>query len=163
IVAQTASQCFDISVWQFLAVLLTGGRTLIVNDEITHDPARLLELLELQRVSILEIVPSLLRAMLEQIVNLRSGRHDLSTLGWFFVTGEAVSPDLCRQWLELYPQIPLMNAYGPTECSDDVTHYVIDNSFGAEVFHTPIGRPIANTQLYTLDQKLTPVLIGVPG
>ena len=144
-------------------MLLTGGQVLIVNDEIAHDPAGLLELVNQQQVSILEVVPSLLRPMLEHVVGLGDKRPDLSALRWLFVTGEAVSPELCRQWLKHYPRIPLMNAYGPTECSDDVTHYVIDRPLGAEVIHTPIGRPIANTQLYILDQKLMPAPIGVPG
>src|SRR6185312_7118442 len=64
-VAQTASQCFDISVWQFLAVLLVGGRVHIFPDSVTHDPIRLIEQVDQYGISILETVPSLLRVMLE--------------------------------------------------------------------------------------------------
>src|SRR4029453_12267996 len=59
-VAQTASQCFDISVWQFLAALVVGGRTRIVGDETAHDPRRLLELVARDGLSILQVGPSLL-------------------------------------------------------------------------------------------------------
>src|SRR5437588_11347969 len=66
-VAQTASQCFDISVWQFLTALLAGGQVQIFPDEITHDPGCLLEQVEQQKVSILEIVPSMMRAMVDML------------------------------------------------------------------------------------------------
>ena len=67
VVAQTASQTFDISVWQFLAALLVGGRIHIVPDEVAHDPARLLDEIERAGVSVLETVPSLLRALLDEM------------------------------------------------------------------------------------------------
>ena len=57
-VAQTASQCFDISVWQFLAALLVGGRVRVVSDEVAHDGARLLELVDREGVTVLEVVPA---------------------------------------------------------------------------------------------------------
>ena len=159
-IAQTASQCFDISVWQFLAALLVGGRVHIFNDEITHDPAQLLEQTRCQGISILEVVPSLLREMLDEI--RRDGVSELS-LRWLILTGETLSPDLCRQWLHYYPIVPLLNAYGPTECSDDVTHYLLDRPPAADVTRIPIGRPIANTRLYVLDSQMHPVPIGVTG
>src|SRR5262249_50603880 len=58
VVAQNASQCFDISVWQFLVSLLVGGRTEVFVDEVAHDPPRLLAALEGRAVSVLEVVPS---------------------------------------------------------------------------------------------------------
>lgn len=56
-VAQTASQCFDISVWQFLAILLVGGQVQIYPDEVAHDPVELLQQVQQDQVSILETVP----------------------------------------------------------------------------------------------------------
>ena len=50
----------------------------------------------------------------------------LPRLRWLIPTGEALAPELCRRWLERFPHIPLVNAYGPTECSDDVTHHPIE-------------------------------------
>jgi glutamate-1-semialdehyde-2,1-aminomutase/malonyl CoA-acyl carrier protein transacylase len=162
-VAQTARQSFDISVWQFLAALLVGGRVHIFNDEAAVDPTQLLEQVKGQGISILEIVPSLLRMMLEQITLSGANRPNLSALRWLLLTGEALPPQLCRQWLEYYPGIPMLNAYGPTECSDDVTHYPIYQPPAPEVLNIPIGRPVANTQLYLLDSQLQPVPIGVSG
>jgi len=160
IVAQTASQAFDISVWQFLAALLVGGQVLIVSDEASRDAAQLLTLVDDQAITVLETVPSLLRAMLAAIDIPGAMRPALSTLRWLLVTGEALPPDLCESWLRSYANVPLLNAYGPTECSDDVTHYVVKRK---PAHATPIGRPIANMRTYVLDQTLAPVPLGVPG
>jgi amino acid adenylation domain-containing protein len=160
VVAQTASQTFDISIWQFLVALLVGGRVEIVTQEIAADPAQLLSFVDRHQISILEIVPSLLRMMLP---NLTLGDRQLNSLRWLLLTGETLPPELCRQWFAVYPQIPMMNAYGPTECSDDVTHYPLYQPPAADILNLPIGRPVANTQLYILDSLLQPVPIGVAG
>jgi amino acid adenylation domain-containing protein len=162
-VAQMARQSFDISVWQFLAALLVGGRVHIFNDETASDAAQILEQVERLGISILEIVPSLLRMMLEEIGLRNPERPNLPKLRWLLLTGEALPPKLCRQWLDYYPVIPMLNAYGPTECSDDVTHYPIYQPPAAEVLNMPIGRPVANMHLYVLDSQLQPVPIGVAG
>lgn len=162
-VAQTASQCFDISVWQFLAALLVGGRTHIFPDSVAHDPTQLLAQVEQHRVSILETVPSLLRVMLESIEGGSRAYPRLEKLRWLVPTGEALPPEFCRRWLSVYPHIPLLNAYGPTECSDDVTHYPISAPLADGQIHTPIGRPINNIRLYVLDRRLRPLPVGVSG
>ncbi len=162
IIAQTASQSFDISVWQFLACLAIGGRVHIFPDEIAHDPVRLLDQISEQQITILETVPSLLRAIMEQMEQ-GATPFDLTPLRWLIPTGEALPPELSRRWLSHYPELPLMNAYGPTECSDDVTHYPIHQPPAAETARTPIGSPIANTQIYILDADLQPVPVGVAG
>jgi amino acid adenylation domain-containing protein len=159
-VAQTAAQTFDISIWQLLVPLLVGGCVEIVRSEVAADPDQLLALLARKPVSILEIVPSLFRAMLQQI---ESNSAPSLSLRWLLLTGETLPPQLCRDWFDYYPQIPLLNAYGPTECSDDVTHYPIDTPPPLEQLNLPIGRPIANTQLYILDRLLQTVPIGVAG
>ena len=161
--AQTASQCFDISVWQFLAALLVGGCVRIYDDEIAHDAVRLLARVSADRVSIFETVPTLLQAALEAATRDSTALPDLSTLRWLLVTGEALSPELCRQWFSAYPKVPLMNAYGPTECSDDVTHAPIDASPPGQTVRMPIGHAVDNLQLYLLDARLQTVPIGVSG
>ncbi|MBZ5509517.1 MAG: amino acid adenylation domain-containing protein, partial [Acidobacteriia bacterium] len=163
VIAQTASQCFDISVWQFLAPLVTGARTSIFPDSVVADPKELFDNVIAQQVTILEIVPSLLRAALEEIESARMPVPRFSTLRWLLLTGEALPPELVRRWLQHYPDIPIMNAYGPTECSDDVAHYAIRAKNSLDSVHTPIGTPIVNTQLYILDQQMAPVPVGIPG
>jgi amino acid adenylation domain-containing protein len=160
-VAQNAPQCFDISVWQFLANLLVGGQVHIFKDPIALDPVQLLEHVAREKVTILEIVPSLLRTMLEVIQS--DSCLDLSSLRWLIPTGEALPPETARQWLSFYPNTPLLNAYGPTECSDDVSHYAMYRPPAIDIVNLPIGRPVANMRLYILDVHLQPVPIGVAG
>jgi len=162
-VAQTASVSFDISIWQFLVSLVVGGRVEIVSNQVATDPAQLLGLVETQEITILEIVPSLLRMILLEIERDGATRPELSRLRWLLLTGEILPPQLCRQWFNYYPTTKMLNAYGPTECSDDVTHYPITQPPATEVFNLPIGRLVLNTQLYILDKELQPVPIGVPG
>ncbi|MET0647782.1 MAG: amino acid adenylation domain-containing protein [Pyrinomonadaceae bacterium] len=163
VIAQTASQSFDISVWQFLTALLRGGRVHILGEEVTHDPRLLLNETEKSAFTILEIVPSMLRAMLEEAASRGAARPRLSGLSHLLVTGEELPPDLCRGWLGQYPGIPLVNAYGPTECSDDVTHEFIARPPREGAPRVPIGRPLINTRLYTLDRWLEPTGALVAG
>jgi surfactin family lipopeptide synthetase A len=161
LIAQNASQCFDISIWQFLAALLVGGQVHIIKDEVIRDPAQLLEQVERERISILEIVPSMLRAILEELESSAARPASLA-VRWLILTGEALPPVLCTRWLSLFPDIPMLNAYGPTECSDDVTHFPIYQPPSEDVVHVPIGRPIANMKLYVVtpndsDFQLCPV------
>ncbi len=163
VVAQTASQCFDISVWQFLAVLLVGGSVHILPDAIAHDPSALLHTLAQQPLSVLETVPSLLRFLLDVAEAAGAQPPPLPHLRWLIPTGEALPPELCRRWLQVYPQVPLLNAYGPTECSDDVTHAPIVEPPPASVTSMSIGRALPNLHLYVLDRHLRPTPLGVSG
>jgi amino acid adenylation domain-containing protein len=162
VIAQTASQSFDISVWQFLVCLILGGRAHIVSDEVAHDPWRLLELVRREAITILETVPSLLRATLEEMVTAGSIQAVAPSLRRLLVTGEALPPELCRRWLSLYPDIPLLNAYGPTECSDDVTHHSVSEAPADQIIHMPIGRPVCNMRMRPLDRLHNPMPVGVP-
>jgi amino acid adenylation domain-containing protein len=163
VVAQTASQSFDISVWQFLTALLVGGRVQIVPDEVTHDPEQLALEVEREAITLLEIVPSLLRVMQQILLGWGEGRPTFPRLRWLIPTGEALPAELSREWLRLYPHVPLVNAYGPTECSDDVTLHPLRVPPDREVLITSIGRPMANSQVFVLDRDLSPLPFGVPG
>jgi amino acid adenylation domain-containing protein len=163
IVAQTASQCFDISVWQFLAPLLVGARAHVLPDEVAHDPRRLLDDVDRGGITVLEIVPSLLHFLLSEISAREENRPSLTRLRWLIPTGEELPPVVCRRWFALYPDIPLLNAYGPTECSDDVTHGTVRSAPDNHRIRMPIGRPVPNLRLYVLGHGMRPVPAGIPG
>jgi len=152
-IAQTASQCFDISVWQFLAGLMVGGRIEIVRNEDARDPVRLLEQVETRGVSVLETVPAMLRGMIGSLEEGDAGNAELKELRWLMVTGEALSAELCRRWMRLRGETKLINAYGPTECSDDVTHYVMSRAPEEGEVEAPIGQPVLNTRIYIVDER----------
>ncbi|PWE40145.1 non-ribosomal peptide synthetase [Pseudomonas prosekii] len=156
VIAQTASQSFDISVWQFLAAPLFGARVDIVPNTIAHDPQGLLAHVQSQGITVLESVPSLIQGMLGQ------ERMSLDGLRWMLPTGEAMPPELAHQWLLRYPQIGLVNAYGPAECSDDVAFFRVDMA-STRGSYLPIGTPTDNNRLYLLDGALELVPLGAVG
>ncbi len=152
VIAQTASQSFDISVWQFLAAPLFGAQVEIVPNAIAHDPHGLLAHVQATGITVLESVPSLIQGM------LASDHQALDGLRWMLPTGEAMPPELAAQWLQRYPQIGLVNAYGPAECSDDVAFFRVDAA-STQGSYLPIGTPTDNNRLYLFgeDQKLVPL------
>ncbi|RMR11163.1 hypothetical protein ALP91_05351, partial [Pseudomonas savastanoi pv. glycinea] len=156
VIAQTASQSFDISVWQFLAAPLFGARVDIVPNDIARDPQALLAHVQAQRISVLESVPSLITGLLAE------QQATLDSLRWMLPTGEAMPPELASQWLQRYPQIGLVNAYGPAECSDDVAFFRVDAASTRSAY-LPIGSPTDNNRLYLLDEALDLVPLGAVG
>jgi amino acid adenylation domain-containing protein len=163
VVAQNSAPCFDVSVWQFLSVLLVGGRTEVLSDEVNRDPVALLAETERRRITVLEIVPSQLRAMLDEVEARGNVGRELARLRWLVLNGEVLPPELCRAWLGRFPHAKLINAYGPTECSDDVTHQKILVPPEAGCLRVSIGRSLPNTRLYVLDPAVRPVSVGVAG
>jgi len=163
VIAQTASQCFDISVWQFLAPLLCGGRVCIVPDDIARDPGRLLHHAEAAGVTILETVPAMLQGMLDMAANSGESEPALTRLRMVLPTGEALPASLCRRWLARYPSVSLINAYGPAECADDVALHPVTQIPEEHVTSMPVGRPVPNMELYVLSPSLNPLPIGVVG
>jgi amino acid adenylation domain-containing protein/thioester reductase-like protein len=158
-IAQTASQCFDISVWQFLTALTCGARVEVFSDAVTHDPYELLRRLEEREVTVLEAVPSMIRALLDTA----DAATALPRLRWLLPCGEAFPPELCRRWMARFPHVRLLNAYGPAECSDDVSYHPIEVPPAVGNTAVPVGRPVDNTRLYLLNRWLEPVPVGVPG
>ncbi|MBB5954040.1 amino acid adenylation domain-containing protein/non-ribosomal peptide synthase protein (TIGR01720 family) [Saccharothrix tamanrassetensis] len=161
-IVHNAPVTFDISVWQMLTALMVGGRVRVTGRDTAVDPNALFATIRNEGVTILEVVPSLLRAALDAW-DITEETPDLRGLRWLVVTGEALPPDLCHRWFARYPDIPLVNAYGPTECSDDVTHATIRLGDELGDARVPIGRPVRNTRLYVLGDDLRPVPAGVPG
>ena len=161
-VVQNAPLTFDVSVWQMLAPLIVGGQVRVVSKAHAADPAELFARVERERVSILEVVPSLLRAALDGW-DAGLPAPDLSGLRWLLVTGEALPPELCLRWFSRFRGVDVVNAYGPTECSDDVTHAIFTSETVFDRPQVPIGKAIRNTKLYVLDIHRQPVPVGIPG
>jgi amino acid adenylation domain-containing protein len=160
---QTAPASSDISVWQILAPLLIGGRTVIADHETVCDPAALWELIQASQVTLIELVPVALTALLDHAARLPAAERTLRNLEWAMATGETVPPSVVNRWLELFPSIPIVNAYGPTEAADDVCEYVVRMPLPPGSRSVPVGTPLPNLSLYVLDARLNLVPIGVPG
>ncbi|MCU0287168.1 MAG: amino acid adenylation domain-containing protein, partial [Acidobacteria bacterium] len=158
VISQNSPHTFDISIWQFFAALICGGRTIIYPDSLVLDPAELIRRLVQDNVTLLEVVPSYLSALLE---HLNVSPALLNTLAALLVTGETIPPALVKRWFDMYPNTQMVNVYGPTEASDDITHYFMRQAPQRESI--PIGKPIANLRIYILDADGNLCPVGVPG
>jgi amino acid adenylation domain-containing protein len=156
---QKTALSFVDSVWEIFGPLLKGIRTVIIPESVTKDPKSLLHTLAVHAVTRIVLVPSLLRALIETGEDLKDL---LPNLKYCVSSGEALSFDLARRFLKNVPQCALLNLYGSSEVAADVTCY--DTRQGCEAPSCiPIGRPIANTQIYLLDEQMQPVRIGEMG
>jgi amino acid adenylation domain-containing protein len=162
-VGQNASSSFDIAIWQVLAVLLVGGRVYVVNDEVAGDAEKLLEEIEEQGVTVLETVPAMLAMMLGEQERRGEGRLGLSRLRWLFCQAEPLQRRMCRQWREMNPGAGLVNGYGATECSDDVSHCHIEEELPEGMAYAPLGNSLMNMRIYVLDERKRLVPPGVAG
>ena len=161
-VAATAPLTFDISLWQHFTALIFGGTVHAMRDDDARDPRALLRMVAEAGVEVLQMVPSLLQATVDDMDAAPPGSFpDPLPLRVLAVTGEALPPSLCNRWLRRFPRIPLVNCYGPTECSDDVTHATIASA--SELTRVPIGRAARGSRLYVLDDRLRPVPTGILG
>ena len=158
VVAQTAPQCFDISLWQLMSALLVGGRTLIVEQETILDARRFIDRIIECGVNVLQVVPSYLEVLVSY---LDRHPHELKQLRFVSVTGEALKKPLVERWFAVQPRIKLVNAYGLTETSDDTNHEIMDRPPPGDF--VPLGRPINNVHISVVDEHLSPVPLGLPG
>ncbi|MET9446595.1 non-ribosomal peptide synthetase [Streptomyces cinerochromogenes] len=156
VVAQTAPQCFDISLWQLVSALLVGGRTLLVGQDVVVDVERFVDTLVRGRVTVTQLVPSYLEVVVSYLE-----RHPraLPDLRWVSVTGEALKRELVQRWFALQPDVRLLNAYGLTETSDDTNHEVLDGVPDRVL----LGRAVNNVRVYVVDEQLSLVPLGAPG
>lgn len=158
-IVQNASQCFDISIWQFFTSFIAGGTTIIIPDEQLLNVSAFMDSVQRQGVTILEVVPSYLGVMLDEME--ASAMRSFDRLKFLVVTGETLKPQMVRQWFTKFPSIPMVNAYGPTEASDDITHYFIYGELTSSV--VPIGKPVQNMNIYIVDANGQPCPVGVKG
>ena len=160
---QSAPSSTDISVWQFLAPLLIGGKTVIADIETVVIPEKLFKVIKSEKITVVELVPALFGGLLEYTSQLTRGERELPDLKWMMLSGESVSIKWLNKWLEIYPHTKIANAYGPTEAADDITQFIIDKPLPENQRTIPIGKPLANLNLYILDEKMKLLPIGAPG
>jgi amino acid adenylation domain-containing protein len=156
-VMQKTPFSFDVSVWEFFWPLLSGARLVVARPGGHQDTHYLASLISEQQITTMHFVPSMLQAfLLEDDLEERC-----RSLKRVFCSGEALSFDLQERFFARFPRVALHNLYGPTEAAIDVTYWECQR--GSQETTVPIGRPIANTQIYLLDAAMHPVPIGVPG
>jgi natural product biosynthesis luciferase-like monooxygenase protein/amino acid adenylation domain-containing protein len=149
---------FDATITSLYTPLLTGGNTVLVPEG--QELSLLAAMLRQDSVRrLIKITPAHLRVLGEQLSaeGIRPSRH------LYVVGGEALPLSTVAMWHDLSPDSRLINEYGPTETVVGCCVYEADDGELGVLENMPIGRPIANTQMYILDNYLRPTPIGVPG
>jgi amino acid adenylation domain-containing protein len=157
-VLQKTTISFDVSVWEFFWPLIVGARLVLAEPGGHRDSAYLVKLISEQQITTLHFVPSMLKVFLEE-----EGLEQLRSLRRVISSGEALERAELRRFRERLSGCELHNLYGPTEAAVDVTAWACEGAESEEDEGVPIGRPIANTQIYILDEEMEVVPIGVEG
>lgn len=152
VVAFTAPLGFDISIWQMLTPLISGGVVVILDEETMRFPRRFMQEIARHEVSVAEVVPTFIEWLVTEV---ERGRPLSPSVRMLIATGEELHASLLKRAQRALPGVQLVNAYGPTECSDDVTHRLLKREDALDQ-RVPIGRPIANCALY----RLVPLVRG---
>jgi amino acid adenylation domain-containing protein/non-ribosomal peptide synthase protein (TIGR01720 family) len=157
----------DLGNTAIFSALCTGGCLHIIAEECATDPVAFSEYCDGLRPAVgdrysidcLKIVPSHLSALLSS-----SHAEKLLPRQRLILGGEAATWDLIKQVRELAPECKILNHYGPTETTVGVLTYPVEEVSTDTLSNTvPLGRPLANTQIYLLDNYCQPVPLGVVG
>jgi amino acid adenylation domain-containing protein/non-ribosomal peptide synthase protein (TIGR01720 family) len=153
---QKTPYSFDASIWEFFVPLWIGAPLVLARTGGHQDPPYLLGLVAARKVTVLQMVPSLLELLLQD-----GGLISCAALRYLFSGGEALSAEARRRVSEQTRAV-LVNLYGPTEAAIDATSWDCrrESRGGGGV---PIGRPISNDQVYVVDPAGNLVPPGVPG
>ena len=147
---------FDVSVWEFFWPLMFGARIVIARPGGHRDPNYMKSLIRDQQVTTVHFVPSMLNAFFEE--------EDLASfcgsLRRVICSGEALPYTTVERFYATLT-CSLHNLYGPTEAAIDVSYWPCSLDYPGKI--VPIGKPIANVQLYIVDKHLHLQPIGVPG
>ncbi|MBN2670800.1 MAG: amino acid adenylation domain-containing protein [Deltaproteobacteria bacterium] len=156
VVLQKTPYSFDVSVWEFFWPFMFGAKLVMAKPGGHKDATYLLRIIREQNVTTIHFVPSMLSLFLsaEKV-------SEATSLHRVICSGEALPMELTHRFFDNLPKTELHNLYGPTEAAIDVTHWPCQK--GSQDKTVPIGFPIANTQLYILDEELNPVPMGESG
>jgi amino acid adenylation domain-containing protein len=156
-VLQKTSLTFDAAGWEIFSPLVAGGTVVIAPQGAERDPEVMLRAVADGEISILQVVPSVLRSLVTT-----PGWADCRALRMLFCAGEPLTGELCRRVRELAPaSLAIHNTYGPTECSIDITSYRWPAELTAGP--VPIGEPIDGMHAVVLDPDGNVAPAGVPG
>jgi amino acid adenylation domain-containing protein/non-ribosomal peptide synthase protein (TIGR01720 family) len=150
----TGSLAFDASTFEIWGSLLNGAGLCLPPKPSLLETTELKRILQQYEVTTIWLTSSLFNQLLDADISMFKGLKNLLT------GGEKLSAVHIRKVREAYPNLTVINGYGPTENTTFTTCYRIEDHFETDI---PIGSPITNTTVYILDSNGQPAPIGVPG
>ena len=149
IMAQTAGYYFVNSIWQIFCPLVVGAQMAIYDRYVMGCMEQFADRIQRDRVHIFQVVPTFLERFLDFAQQKEPNLQDLQCV---VSSSEKLTVSLAERCFKVLPDVRLVNAYGMTECSDDVLHYVLDVP-PAEQQDMPIGSPIPHTRIYVINDQ----------
>ncbi len=147
---------FDASIAEIFYPLITGAGIVVVKPGGQRDVDYLIDLIKRHRVTAIDVVPTLLQAFVDD-----KALMECDSIRRIICGGEALTEELRKLVCEQMGQVELVNQYGPTETAIGSMSFVCNGTvYGSSV---PIGRPVANTEVYILDKMMNPAPIGSAG
>ncbi|WP_310723539.1 amino acid adenylation domain-containing protein [Streptomyces sp. N2A] len=151
---------FDASIWEFLTPLTVGASVVVAPAWAHRDPSSLAAEIEAQGVSVVQFVPTLLKALLAE------GHRSSGSVRWVFCGGEALDTAVAARAVRHF-EAPVVNLYGPAEAAIDVTSFTYEEDAtdvgGTCAGRVPIGDPAAGAQVHILGRGRQLVPSGFPG
>jgi amino acid adenylation domain-containing protein len=154
--ALASNSAFDAATFELWGALLHGGRLVGISRDVALSPADLAAEIRAQGISAMFLTT----ALFNQIA--REAPAAFGTMRSLLFGGEAVDLNLVKEVLKHKPPARLLHVYGPTESTTFTTWYLVQGLPEGAVT-VPIGRPLANTQVYLLDGSLQPAPVGIAG
>ncbi|OIJ31387.1 non-ribosomal peptide synthetase [Staphylococcus sp. LCT-H4] len=154
---------FDPSIWELFGWAMVGAQATILPSGEEGNPERITSLIQNSKVTLAVFVPSMFNPFITYIKSTKQA-HLLSSLNYVLVGGEAVTAELVNEfnkWIGQTNNTQLINVYGPTETTIDVTNFDCESHVTYEAI--PIGQPIANTQAYIMNEDNNLMGINMPG
>ncbi|MCM3598077.1 amino acid adenylation domain-containing protein [Metabacillus idriensis] len=152
VIAQKTSISFTDSVWEFFWPMIQGAKLSIFSPDTVRDPNKLLRQLCDDEITITQFVPAQMSIFLEAVRTERKN-DPLPRLKWVFNGGEALLVNTVRDWYSIFTNAKIANIYGMTESAIYATNYIIDEKPAEQELSIPLGKPIANTQIYILNES----------
>ncbi|ABA21233.1 Amino acid adenylation [Trichormus variabilis ATCC 29413] len=156
VIAQAANCTFDAATFEIWGALLNGARLLGVRKDLALSPKQFATFMRSQDISVLFLTTALFNQIAQAVPSA------FNSLRYLLFGGEAVDVKWVREVLNNGAPQQLLHVYGPTENTTFTSWYLVQD-VPEDATTIPIGRPIANTQIYLLDSQLQPVGVGVPG
>ena len=154
---QKTTFCFDVSVWELFWPIIMGVRLVFAKPEGHKNSDYLKKIIDKEQVTTIHFVPSMLEVFL-----LSVSPGELRNLRQILCCGEALLPSQVSSEQGKLPHVALHNLYGPTEAAIGVTAWEAPKRFEREA-PVSIGKPVANSKLYILNDQMEPTPIGTPG
>ncbi|MGW0853718.1 amino acid adenylation domain-containing protein [Streptomyces sp. NPDC002690] len=168
VLLQKTPATFDVSVWELFWWSITGAGLALLPPRGERDPRAILTTMQAHRVSVAHFVPSMLGPFLDLLEEAPALLDGITALRLVFCSGEALTPAHVQRFNQVFAAVgtsapQLVNLYGPTEGTVDVTYYDCPADPAGELRRVPIGRPIDNIRLYVVGAHGDLQPTGVPG